>query len=48
MPRHIKGGGLKHGHKPKNGVLGTGTNRKGGGVLGTGTTRKGGGGGLSN
>ena len=43
VPRHIKKGGLRHGHNPKKGVLGTGTSRKRG-VLGTGTSSKGGGG----
>ena len=42
-----KKGGLRHGHNPKRGVLGTGTIKKGvlgtgrkRGVLGTGTSRK--------
>ena len=58
VPRHIqkRGGGLRHGHNPKKGVLGTGKvpkngglrhgheSKGGGGVLGTDTSRKRGGG----
>ena len=44
MPRHIQkgGGGLRHGHNPKRGVLGTGTSKQGegGGVLRTGLVKR--------